>query len=108
MAYGVAWRALVRTKGTFVNLTLNGLKRWHETMRGSSAWDDVTGADLDTKMVEEARREEIEFIRNMRVYEKVPRSWAWRAGKKVIGVRWIDVNKGDSINPKYRSRLVAK
>ena len=27
---------------------------------------------------------------------------------KVIGVRWVDVNKGDSIHKDYRSRLVGK
>ena len=29
------------------------------------------------------------------------------AGKGPIAVRWVGVNKGDSIHPKYRSRLVA-
>ena len=29
-------------------------------------------------------------------------------GKRPIGVRWVDVNKGDAVNPEYRSRLVAK
>mgnify|MGYP003315960231 CR=1 FL=1 len=29
-------------------------------------------------------------------------------GQKVIGVRWIDINKGDTQNPNYRSRLVAR
>ena len=29
-------------------------------------------------------------------------------GKAPIGVRWVDINKGDDINPEYRSRLVAK
>ena len=29
-------------------------------------------------------------------------------GKGPIGVRWLDVNKGDSNNPEYRSRLVAE
>ena len=28
--------------------------------------------------------------------------------KAPIGTRWIDINKGDTQNPKYRSRLVAK
>ncbi len=28
-------------------------------------------------------------------------------GAKVIRVRWIDINKGDELNPDYRSRLVA-
>ena len=31
-----------------------------------------------------------------------------RTGKKLIGVRWVDIDKGDDKNPKYRSRLVAK
>ena len=28
--------------------------------------------------------------------------------KAPIGTRWIDINKGDAVNPNYRSRLVAK
>ena len=27
---------------------------------------------------------------------------------KIIGVRWVDVNKGDSEEPEYRSRLVGR
>ena len=38
----------------------------------------------------------------------MPRSRTRRYGRKVIGVRWIDINKGGSISPKYRSRIVAK
>ncbi len=29
-------------------------------------------------------------------------------GKNPIGVRWVDDNKEEKLNPKYRSRLVAK
>ena len=29
-------------------------------------------------------------------------------GKAPIGVRWVDINKGDKVHPEYRSRLVAK
>ena len=32
----------------------------------------------------------------------------WSKGKKVVGVRWIDTNKGDDENPVYRSKLVGK
>ena len=33
----------------------------------------------------------------------------WEAtGKGPIGVRWVDINKGDEDRPEYRSRLVAK
>ena len=31
-----------------------------------------------------------------------------QSGGKIIGTRWIDVNKGDEKNPVYRSRLVGK
>eukprot|EP00973_Karenia_brevis_P046223 6408888-Karenia_brevis.AAC.1 len=45
----------------------------------------------------------------MQVYRKVSLSKCWETtGKKPIGVRWVDVNKQDDVNPKYRSRLVAK
>ena len=29
-------------------------------------------------------------------------------GKRPIGVRWVDIKKGDEESPEYRSRLVAK
>ena len=29
-------------------------------------------------------------------------------GGKIIGVRWVDVNKGDTTEPDYRSRLVGR
>ena len=31
-----------------------------------------------------------------------------RTGRPPISVRWVDVNKGDDVNPNYRSRLVAR
>lgn len=31
-----------------------------------------------------------------------------RTGKRPIIVRWIDVNKGDSLNPNYRARQLAR
>ena len=68
----------------------------------------MTGTTLDAQEVRKAWEDEVEFIRTMRVYDKVPRSQALRSGTKVIGVRWIDINMGDSVNPQYRSRMVAK
>ena len=45
----------------------------------------------------------------MEVYEKVPK-WLClqETGEEPISVRWVDVNKGDSENPNYQSRLVAR
>ena len=60
-------------------------------------------------MVEAARKEEIAYFKSMGVYKKVPRQKCWDAtGRQPIAVRWIDINKGDTKVPNYRSRLVAK
>ena len=73
------------------------------------AWDDVSGAQLDPKAVKSARREEIEYIHKMDLYTKVPVSECYkRANKGPISVRWIDINKGDTERPNYRSRFVAR
>ena len=56
-----------------------------------------------------ARREEIKYFNEMGVYTKVDLKESWdETGKAPIAVRWVDINKGDSSNPNYRSRLVAK
>lgn len=57
----------------------------------------------------QARREEIKYFKEMGVYDKVSLEEAWReTGKAPIAVHWVDVNKGDSTKPNYRSRLAAK
>ena len=71
------------------------------------AWDDITGAQLNAEKVRDARKEEIGYIRQHKVYKKVRRS-SVPEGAKVIQVRWIDINKGDETNVDIRSRLVAK
>ena len=56
-----------------------------------------------------ARREEIKYFREMGLYDKVDLAEAWEVtGRAPIAVRWVDINKGDSQSPLYRSRLVAK
>ena len=73
------------------------------------AWDDVSGAALNPKEVGRARMEEIKFVRDRDLYEKVPKSECYnRAGRAPISVRWIDINNRDESNPNYRSRLVAR
>ena len=81
----------------------------HEPEAEIVAQDDVSGEPLDPQMVHDARREEIGYFKSMGVYKKVPVATCWDAtGRKPTAVRWIDVNKGDSKSPQYRSRLVAK
>ena len=68
------------------------------------AWDDVSGATLDPNKVKAARAEELEYVRRMNLYTKVPVSKCLRKiAKQPISVRWIDINKGDTINTNYRS-----
>ena len=70
------------------------------------AWDDVSGRALDPEQVKKARKEEIEYVHKMGLYVKVPISECHnKTGKPPITVRWIDINKGDTDNPNYRSRL---
>ena len=72
-------------------------------------YDDISGEKLDPELVRRAREEEMEEVRKHGLYEKRTIEECMRmTGKKPIGVRWVDVNKGDSVNPDYRSRLVAK
>ena len=76
---------------------------------GMTAIDDITGQELDPKFMIKARKDEIAYFREMGVYDKVDVSESWKVtGKAPIAVRWVDINKGDTANPNYRSRLVAK
>ena len=73
------------------------------------AWDDASGEDLDPATVLAARREEIAYYKAMGAFTKVPISQCIaRTGRKPIGVRGRDINKGDRYNVNVRSRLVAK
>ena len=72
-------------------------------------YDDVSGKWLNTELVESARREEMQVFAEHKVYSKVPIEECRRVtSKEPVGSKWIDINKGDSANPEYRSRLVAQ
>ena len=71
--------------------------------------DDLSGQLLKDTLVQEARQVELRYFETKGVWMKVPRQQAFaRTGRPPITVRWVDVNKGDDINPRYRSRLVAR
>ena len=71
--------------------------------------DDITGAILKDDLVKEARNKELKYFHDKGVWSKRPKEEARRrTGRKAISVRWVDTNKGDDINPRYRSRLVAR
>ena len=71
--------------------------------------DDLTGQMLDTELVREARRKELEYFAAKNVWTLRPIAEARKAtGKPPITVRWVDVNKGDDVQPNIRSRVVAQ
>ena len=74
--------------------------RCHEDMDAllQEAWDDVSGAAVDSKKVRRARLKEIQYIKDKKVWRRIPRQEALRRGYKIVKGRWIDVNKGDSTN----------
>ena len=71
--------------------------------------DDVTGQLLKDELVREARAKELQYFCDKGVWEKRPKHEArQKTGRGAISVRWVDVNKGDDLHPRYRSRLVAR
>mgnify|MGYP000633015446 CR=1 FL=1 len=81
--------------------------RQDESVFGKQYWGDLPGEDPSLVMA--ARSEELKELVKPNVYNQVALSKSWEStGKTLIGVRWVDVNKGDEIHPEYRSRLVAK
>ena len=75
---------------------------------GQISYDEVTGLPLDPKLVAGAIKEELMFVRKLRVYHEVPVSFLDKSGLKAIGTRWVYTNKGDAANPFIRARLVAQ
>ena len=56
-----------------------------------------------------ARRDSIAYVLEIEVYKKVDISECWaETGKAPIAVRWVDISKGESQSPLYRSRVVAE
>ena len=85
---------------------------WHdkEVAAGErmEAWGDLTGLPLDPKGVMEARRKELAYVEQKKVWDIASREKARENGWKIIKTRWIDINKGDDLDVVYRSRLVGK
>ena len=64
--------------------------------------DDVSGQPLIRELVQSARKEEMVKFEQHGVYTKVPISECVAiTGKQPIGVKWIDINKGDEASPNY-------
>jgi len=71
--------------------------------------DDLTGQVLNDELVIKARAVELSFFHSKGVWTKRPKAMARsKTRRPPISVRWVDVNKGDDLNPNVRSRLVAR
>ena len=70
-------------------------------------WDDLKSQPLDPTLAKRARMEEIEVFKQRGVYDLIPRSQL-PAGKRIIGTRWVETDKGIGAEVKVRSRLVAQ
>ena len=67
------------------------------------AWDDVTNAELVPDLVKKAREVEMGYFAKSGVYEYATHADQQQTLGMIIGVRWVDVNKGDAGDPEYRS-----
>ena len=73
-------------------------------------YDSTSGQLLKGELAAPARSKEMGHgLVEKKVYDKVLIEEAIaRIGKQPILVKWVDTNKGDDLEPNYRSRLVAK
>ena len=79
------------------------------TSRHERYVDDLTGQPLPPELCRKARATAIEYFKGKEVWTLRKVSEALRRqGKPPITVRWVEVNKGDDLNPKIRSRLAAR
>ena len=91
-----------------MNLELNQADEDSHADDHKVAWDDVKNIQLDIEKVRHARNLEMGFICARKVYKYATKAEAKRLGHKIIGVKWVDTNKGDEESENYRSRLVAQ
>ena len=74
------------------------------SIREGKHWDDAKGGWLDPVFVRKAREEEMQYVEEHAVYEKVPMSQCWKeTGKNPIKTGWADTNKGTPQCPNVRS-----
>ena len=62
------------------------------------AWDDLTNAELIPDLVKQARQVDMGYFQKLGDYATVTKQQQQCLGK-IIGVRWVDMNKGDSEDP---------
>ena len=68
--------------------------------------DRSTGLPLNPEMVKKARELEMQYMEDLKVLEDSDQDACMaETGRPPIPTNWVDINKGDSLRPNYRSRL---
>ena len=71
--------------------------------------DRSTGLPLNPEMVRKAREPEMQYMEDLKVLEDSDRDACMpETGRPPIPTDWVDINKGDSVRPNHRSRLVCQ
>ena len=71
--------------------------------------DRSTGLPVNPEMVKKARELEMQYMEELKVLEDSDRDvCVAETGRPPIPTDWVDINKGDSLRPNYRSRLVCQ
>ena len=83
-------------------------EHWAE-MQEQEYWDSASGQPLDPELVRKARHEEVQYIRQSKLYNIVPIEECYQYTRRApIKGKWVDLNKGDNEHKQYRSRYCAK
>ena len=71
--------------------------------------DHLTAQPLSPELCRKARATKLDYFRDKEVWTiRNVNEALRRTGKSPISVRCVEVNKGDDLNPKIRSRLVVR
>ena len=63
---------------------------------------------MESNKVFEARQEEVKGLKGRHIYTNAPvQEYCDNTGKRPIRTPFVDLNKGDNLNPNYRPRPVA-
>ena len=67
------------------------------------------GSPLNPEMVKRAGELDMEYMEELRVLEDSDRDACMpETGRPPIPTDWVDINKGDSLRPNYKNRLVCQ
>ena len=78
-------------------------------LRSRAVYDDLMGEQLPAEPVQAVRADNIALMQGWGVWEEVAVDECRRAtGRRPLGGRWVDVDKGDRSKPDIRSRYVAQ